>query len=681
MVPITIAIPVFNAFDAVVRCIESVVRNSPESCGLLILDDSSTDPKVRSYLDQLNARHARQILVKRNKENIGFIKTANRIFIEETTSDVILLNSDCEVPPGWVERLQSTAYEMSDTAAVCPLSNFATIYSVPNAGLQPLPPWLTVEQMDGIVKETSFKLHPVVPTVMGFCVYYKRKALEAVGGFDEAFGLGYGDEVDHCLRMRKAGFVCVLADDLFVYHKGKASFGTGDVAAREGAQGENLVRERYPEYITEIQDWWFTSQLREHKTRIADRLRPRSEKKKLKVLHVLHRPLEALGGTEIYVRRLIEALKDDIESTVIYPVGGGFPSDGFIECKDGLMLIQVNQELCKPKLFVRGYPLQVDAPLVCDFFEKTIRALKPDLVHVHHLAAWGTWEILEVAEKYAPVVMTIEDEHFNCPVFKMGGSCRKRECSATDEECVQCIKSQVTHVGHYLDESIDDYIRRMLERWYDVVSPPTLIAPSRCIAGRVYGEPNDAIIIPHGCPEQMVPNIRVKSDKIRLAYVGLASIEKGWQAFREVAIKLRDDPRFDISVIGYVDPQCDTGGLDGVRFVGQYKETELAYYLQNVDISVPACMLVESYGIVIDECVASKCFVLLPWLRLFDEREFMFGNYKWGSGDSLLEAIRVFADCVGGKYVGRAIGNAPTTTEGAQRTLEVYREVISRAGT
>ena len=132
------------------------------------------------------------------------------------------------------------------------------------------------------------------------------------------------------------------------------------------------------------------------------------------------------------------------------------------------MLIQVNQELCKPKLFVRGYPLQLGAPLVEEFFEKTVRALQPDIVHIHHMAAWGTWQLSAIAKKYAPVVMTIEDEHFNCPVFKMGGSCQKAQALATDEECIQCIKSQVTQVGHYLDESIDDYIRATLAKWHDI---------------------------------------------------------------------------------------------------------------------------------------------------------------------------------------------------------------------
>ena len=41
----------------------------------------------------------------------------------------------------------------------------------------------------------------------------------------EAFGKGYGEENDWCLRASKAGFVNLLAEDVYVYHAGQISFG------------------------------------------------------------------------------------------------------------------------------------------------------------------------------------------------------------------------------------------------------------------------------------------------------------------------------------------------------------------------------------------------------------------------------------------------------------------------
>ena len=40
-----------------------------------------------------------------------------------------------------------------------------------------------------------------VPTTVGFCLYVRRAALDQIGGFDaEAFGRGYGEENDFCMR-------------------------------------------------------------------------------------------------------------------------------------------------------------------------------------------------------------------------------------------------------------------------------------------------------------------------------------------------------------------------------------------------------------------------------------------------------------------------------------------------
>jgi glycosyltransferase involved in cell wall biosynthesis len=74
--------------------------------------------------------------------------------------------------------------------------------------------------------------------------------LNVVGYFDDAFAPGYGEEVDFSQRAVVAGFLHVLADDLFVYHKGSRSFeGHGqELKRRIRTTHDRLVFERYPWY-------------------------------------------------------------------------------------------------------------------------------------------------------------------------------------------------------------------------------------------------------------------------------------------------------------------------------------------------------------------------------------------------------------------------------------------------
>ena len=246
-----IIIPVYNALEDLRQCLESVFENTSSDARIVIIDDKSHESGVEEYLRSLEAECRSNLIVKRNDENQGFVGTVNR-GMRESTADVVLLNSDTIVTREWLEKLRACAYSDDSIASVTPLTNNGTICSIPNfCEDNNLPKGFTPQLMADLVEGISMKLHPSIPTGVGFCMYIKRKALQNVGFFDEeTFGRGYGEENDWCCRASELGYAHVLDDATFVYHKGAMSFTQDKVKFIEKNLG--LLIKKHPHYFEMI---------------------------------------------------------------------------------------------------------------------------------------------------------------------------------------------------------------------------------------------------------------------------------------------------------------------------------------------------------------------------------------------------------------------------------------------
>ncbi|GIR70758.1 MAG: hypothetical protein CM15mP74_20090 [Halieaceae bacterium] len=78
-------------------------------------------------------------------------------------------------------------------------------------------------------------------------------AWHEVGGFDERFGRGYGEEVEFCMATAANGWRHLLACDVFVYHAGGTSFGYESEQLKVEAQ--QIIDDRYPQFPDLVQDW------------------------------------------------------------------------------------------------------------------------------------------------------------------------------------------------------------------------------------------------------------------------------------------------------------------------------------------------------------------------------------------------------------------------------------------
>lgn len=278
--PVDIILPVCDAYEDLRACIESILKTTDlDVHRLIVVDDRSTDPRVKEYLDTLSAETGRkQIVVLYNERNLGFTQTANR-GMRFSDRDILLLNSDTVVIRGWVENLRAAAYSGPRVATATPFSNNATICSIPNfCENNFLPVSFDLDSFGEFIGRISLRYYPEIPTGVGFCMYIKREVLNEVGYFDEAvFERGYGEENDFCMRAIKSGYVHVLDDATYIYHRGGASF-TTEVKLTKENEALRILDRLHPEYLPMVNRFVQVNPLKEIHSYI--RLRIDLEKKK-----------------------------------------------------------------------------------------------------------------------------------------------------------------------------------------------------------------------------------------------------------------------------------------------------------------------------------------------------------------------------------------------------------------
>jgi len=246
---VDIVIPVYNAYEDLQICLESVFKYTNLSENRLILiNDNSTDYRIRVLLDKVRKEnHDKKIVVLHNENNMGFSHNVNLGMAQSKKDDVLLLNSDTRVTRGWIEKITACAYSSGKIGTVTPLSNNATLCSVPNfCEENMLPPNMDVDQVADAVERCSLKKYPKITVANGFCMYIKREVIARIGYFDaETFGRGYGEENDFCNRAEQAGYIHVMCDDTYIYHKGTKSF-TSKEKNTYIKEHERILYQRYP---------------------------------------------------------------------------------------------------------------------------------------------------------------------------------------------------------------------------------------------------------------------------------------------------------------------------------------------------------------------------------------------------------------------------------------------------
>lgn len=255
--PVTIVIPAYGDVASLVECIRSVKECVDLSRNLLlIVNDSGPEADAVEHAVQAIILDTPTIRYERNSVNLGFVGNCNRAVLEldKTENDVLLLNSDTVVTPGFLEEMLSVLYLEPNHGVVCARSNNATIASLPFR--QVIARTRSAERTQQVFDDLSPELarFNVSPVAMGFCFLIRRDLISRFGLFDEVFSPGYGEENDFCLRVNGEGFLSVIANRALVFHGVAASFTN---KRREALRREHglILSSRYPYYDDAVRSY------------------------------------------------------------------------------------------------------------------------------------------------------------------------------------------------------------------------------------------------------------------------------------------------------------------------------------------------------------------------------------------------------------------------------------------
>ena len=429
---VDIIIPVYNGYEDLQLCIPSVKKHTDlGKHRVILINDCSPDERIAPYLDSLADTN---ILVLHNEKNMGFSANVNKGMCQSKDRDVILLNSDTVVTAGWVEKITACAYLEENTGTVTPLSNSATLCSVPvMCQDNKVPENVTIDEYAALIERCSLKRYPRITVAVGFCMFIKRCVIDDIGLFDaEIFGRGYGEENDFCNRAEQAGYHHVMCDDTFIYHKGTASFDTAEKQALLEAH-EVILHERYEEQMKRNHLYCMENPDQEIRDNIN--MYTKLHNGKQNILYLLHLDFQEgafsnIGGTQIHVRELMEAFRGDYNIFVA------------ARDKEYLRVTAYTEKEVIPLKFEIGeapqFPVFRDKKLR-RIYDQILRAFDIDLVHIQHSQDLSL-ELYYAADALnIPVAATLHDYYYACPTILLldhdNQFCLPQNDRMTAEEC------------------------------------------------------------------------------------------------------------------------------------------------------------------------------------------------------------------------------------------------------
>jgi GT2 family glycosyltransferase len=200
----------------------SVISNSPENVHVIVADNASDDDSI----EFLNKAYPGIEIISLDR-NYGYAGGYNAALQQIDSRYCILLNSDIEVSPGWIEPVIQMMESDPGIAACQPIirsyyqrshfehagaaGGFLDIFGYPFCRGRI---FNEIEQDNGQYNDAAETFWAT-----GACMFIRSSAFRQVQGFDSRF-FAHMEEIDLCWRLKNMGWKIAVCPSSIVYHLG-----------------------------------------------------------------------------------------------------------------------------------------------------------------------------------------------------------------------------------------------------------------------------------------------------------------------------------------------------------------------------------------------------------------------------------------------------------------------------
>jgi GT2 family glycosyltransferase len=200
-------------------CLASLLPNPYPNLDVVLLDNASSDGSAAA----VRAAYPETVTVIETGGNLGYAAGNNvglRWAREHAADYVLLLNEDTIVDPAFIARLVEVAEARPDAGFLGPL-----VYHhdeprvIQSAGGAIAPDWRTYHLGQNQLDTGQYTRPSEVDWVTGCAIFMRMRVVDRIGMLDPEFFI-YSEEVDWCVRARRAGFTGLVVPASRIWHKG-----------------------------------------------------------------------------------------------------------------------------------------------------------------------------------------------------------------------------------------------------------------------------------------------------------------------------------------------------------------------------------------------------------------------------------------------------------------------------